>query len=354
MGSSYLKRMQVIRSIFFLLTVSFASWCFAEESTAEYAEEELVWPAPPQSPKIRYLQSFSTSDDVAAEKGFFGKIIEFIIGPDDIVDLVKPMGVAVSSTGKLYVADAAGKRIHIFDKPGQEYDSIEGVSGVRFGLPIEITIDDEDSIYIADGLQRKVFKFTHEGEFVRSFSDNSLQRPTGVAVDPVRQLLFVVDTPAHNVKVFSLKDGLLKGVIGKRGVDDGTFNFPGFAATDASGALYVTDSMNKKIRVFGADQKYRRSIGKPGDGSGSFSSPKGVAVDSDGHVYVADVAFDNIQIFDKEGQLLLTFGTSGQRPGEFWMPAGLFIDKSDRIYVADSYNKRIQVFQYLGTGSDSE
>jgi len=354
MGSIFLRQMQVVSSVFFLLASSFSSWSIAEEPTEKSAESELVWPAPPQSPKIRYLESFSSSEDVAAEKGFFGKIVEFIIGPDDVVDLVKPMGVAVSSTGKVYVADAAGKRIHIFDKQGQKYDSIDGVGGVQFGLPIQITIDNDDSIYVADGLLRKVFKFTREGQFVRSFSDKTLQRPTGVAVDSERQLLFVVDTPAHNVKVFSLIDGLVKGVIGKRGADDGTFNFPGFAATDASGALYVTDGMNKKIRLFGADQKYRRSIGKPGDGSGSFSSPKGVAVDSDGHVYVTDVAFDNIQIFDKEGQLLLSFGASGQHLGAFWMPTGLFIDKNDRIYVADSYNKRIQVFQYLGTGGDSE
>ncbi len=352
MGFKYLRRM--LPSIFFLFTLSVASWAVAEDSTAKPVVNELVWPGPPQSPKIRYIESFSTSGDVAGEKGFFGKILEFIIGPDDLVDIVKPMGVAVSSTGKLYVADAAGKQIHVFDKPGQEYDSIDDVDGEPFGLPIEVAVDAKDNIYVADGLHRKVYKFSRKGKLLGSFGDKDLQRPTGLAIDSKRQLLFVTDTPAHEVKIFSLIDGTLQGVVGKRGVDDGTFNFPSFVATDASGSLYVTDGMNKKIRVFDADQKYQNSIGKPGDGSGSFSSPKGVAVDSDGHVYVADAAFDNIQIFDKAGQLLLTFGTSGQQPGTFWMPAGLFIDKRDRIYVADSYNKRVQVFQYLGAGSDGE
>ncbi len=354
MGSKYLRWIQVLPSILFLLTLSFASWTVAENLTTELTVNELVWPAPPQSPKIRYVESFLTSGDVAGEKGFFGKIIEFIIGPDDLIDIDKPMGVAVSSTGKLYVADAAGKRVHVFDKPGQEYDSIDGVDGEPFGLPIEVTLDAKDNIYVADGLHRKVYKFSSKGELLGSFGDKTLQRPTGLAIDSKRQLLFVTDTPAHEVKIFSLTDGALQGVLGKRGVDDGTFNFPSFLAIDAGGALYVSDGMNKKIRVFGADQKYQNSIGKPGDGSGSFSSPKGVAVDSDGHIYVADAAFDNIQIFNKAGQLLLTFGTSGQQPGTFWMPSGLFIDKSDRIYVADSYNKRVQVFQYLGAGSDSE
>jgi sugar lactone lactonase YvrE len=354
MGYSDLKRMHLLNSIFFLMISLFATLAFAEDSVGKRLESELVWPAPPQTPKIRYVETFSSSEDVAGEKGFFAKVVEFIIGPDDIADIVKPMGVTVTSTGKLYVADAAGKRIHIFDKTGHEYDSIDDVNDDEFGLPIQIAVDDKDNVYVADGVLRRVHKFDREGELLTSISDKSLQRPTGIAIDAKQQLLYVVDTPAHDVKVFSLKDGALQGVIGKRGVGKGTFNFPGFAAVDSNGTLYVTDGMNKKIQVFGPDRKYQRSIGKPGDGSGSFSSPKGVAVDSDGHVYVADVAFDNIQIFDKDGQLLLVFGTSGQQPGEFWMPTGLFIDKSDRIYVADSYNKRIQVFQYLGAGNDSE
>ena len=342
-------------SVFLMLLLTIGGLpAVAEEKSDKQADTDLVWPGPPQQPRIRYIESIATSDDVASEKGFFGKLIEFIIGPDESVELIKPMGVAADSNGRLLVADTAGKRIHIFDQTARDYTSIEEADDRPFELPIEVTVDDQDNFYVADGIRRKVFKFDSKGKYVSNFGDENLQRPTGIAVDSSRQLLFVVDAPAHNVKVYSLQDGKAVGTIGKRGTEGGEFNFPNYAGIDANGTLYVTDGMNKKVKVFGTDRQYQRAVGKPGDGSGSFSAPKGVAVDSDGHLYVADVAFDNIQIFDKEGRLLLTFGSSGQAPGTFWMPTGLFIDKNDRIYVADSYNKRIQVFQYLGAERDNE
>ena len=323
-----------------------------DNQTASEPEEELVWPSPPQQPRIRYITSFTNSDDVAAEKGFFGKLWEFIIGPDELISLVKPMGVAADSQGRVIVADAAGKRIHIFDQTKRAYSVIDQVDERSLELPIEALVDDQDNIYVADAGLKKVFVFDKTGAYTRSLGGESLQRPTGIAIDNKRKWIYVVDTPAHEVKVFSLDDGGLIKTIGERGNVDGTFNFPSYVTTDQAGSLYVTDGMNKRIRVFGQDASYQRAIGSPGDGSGNFSAPKGVAVDSEGHIYVADVAFDNVQIFDQEGRLLMAFGASGQAPGKFWMPTGLFIDRNDRIYVADSYNNRIQVFQYLKSGDD--
>lgn len=328
-----------------------ASLTFAGEGqAAAEPAEALVWPSPPQQPRIRYITSFTNSDDVAREKGFFGKLWEFIIGPDELISLVKPMGVAADSQGRVIVADAAGKRVHIFDQTKRTYSVIDEVDERSLKLPIETLVDDQDNIYVADAGLKKVFVFDKTGAYKRSLGGEDLQRPTGIAIDNKRRWLYVVDTPAHEVKVYSLDDGILVKTIGERGNVDGTFNFPSYAATDQAGSLYVTDGMNKRIRVFDQDAAYRRAIGSPGDGSGDFSAPKGVAVDSEGHIYVADVAFDAVQIFDQEGRLLMAFGASGQAPGKFWMPTGLFIDRNDRIYVADSYNNRVQVFQYLKSG----
>ena len=350
MGSFFKVRSKAFLSVaaLFLFTTVGDAWAESEGESDKAAKADIVWPAPPQQPRVRYIQSIATSDDVASEKGFFGKLLEFIVGPDATVELIKPMGVAVDSRDKLYIADTASKRVHIFDLAERDYSTIEEVDGSALGLPIGVSVDQDDNLYVVDGIRKKVFKFDQKGEFVTAYGDAALQRPTGIAIDTKNNALYVVDTPAHNVRVYSLKDGALSGVIGERGTENGTFNFPSYAGVDAKGSLYVTDGMNKKIRVFGADNQYQRAVGKPGDGSGSFSAPKGVAVDSDGNLYVADVAFDNVQMFDEKGQLLMAFGSPGQEPGKFWMPTGIFIDKNDRIYVADSYNKRIQVFQYLG------
>ena len=84
-------------------------------------------------------------------------------------------------------------------------------------------------------------------------------------------------------------DGELLGGIGERGVGPGQFNFPTNVALDATGRLYVTDSLNFRVQVF--DSRARaasRQIGGQGDMPGYFSQPKGLAVDGEDHLYVVD------------------------------------------------------------------
>ncbi len=328
-----------------------ASTISERSSTGEGSaqQSQLVWPPPPLEARIRYLTSIATSDDIRGKKGFWRKLWEFFRGPQ-VDAMVKPMGIAVDRKGRIHVADPAAKRIHIFDVPKKRYRFVEAVGKQFLQFPINVGVDDEDNLYIVDGRLKRVFSLTAEGRPARVFGKpGQLQRPSGVAVDSRRKLLYVADPPAHNVKVFNLRSGKLERIIGKRGVRPGEFNFPAWLATDAKGRLYVTDSLNGRIQILTAEGKPLSSIGKLGDGTGDFTTPKGVALDSDGHLYVTDAGFDNVQIFDVKGRLLLYFGGSGQAAGLFWMPAGIFIDHRDRIYVADSYNRRIQIFQYLKT-----
>jgi len=319
----------------------------AIQSTATSASSQLVWPPPPLEPRIRYLKSISTSDDIRGEKGFWRKFWEFFRGPE-VHAMIKPMAVVADGKGKVYVADPAAKLIHIFDPAGKKYRFIDAVGKQFLQFPINIALDSENNLYIVDGQLNTVFSLTPEGQPKQDYGKpGQLQRPSGIAIDSRRKLLYVADPPAHNVKVFNLMDGKLRKTIGKRGLQPGEFNFPAWLAVDAESRLYVTDSLNGRIQVLEPDGKPLFAVGELGDGTGNFSSPKGVALDSDGHLYVTDAGFDNTQIFDKTGRLLLYFGGSGQASGLFWMPAGIFIDRNDKIYIADSYNRRVQIFQYL-------
>lgn len=308
-------------------------------------EMELVWPPAPLDPRIRYLDSIATPEDIERETGFWGQLVEFIHGPDE-EDMRKPMAVAATTEGRIYVADPAGKRVHVFDQRKGKYFSIMEAD-IPFEQPIGVALDSEGKLYVADSMLRKICVFSPDGKYKHSIGEGLLQRPTGIAIDRMRSKLYVADTPAHDIKVFGLEDGKPLRIIGERGVEDGQFNFPSYVAVDNEGQFYVTDTLNGRIQMFGVDGVFLGAFGQFGDGSGDFTTPKGVAVDSEGHIYVADVGFDNLQIFNDEGQLLLFFGSAGQAPGEFWMPTGIYMDAKDRLYVADSYNKRIQIFQYL-------
>jgi DNA-binding beta-propeller fold protein YncE len=319
----------------------------AQEQAA--STQQLVWPSPPQRPRIRYLGSVSGPDDIGRQKGFWRKLWEFIRGDEEDERVVRPMAVAVDGRDRLLVADTRRGRVHIFDRREGEYAYLQGSKWETLRLPIGLAVDGADNVYVADGELHKILVFTADGKFDRMLDCASwLDRPSALAIDRARQRLYVVDTPAHDVKVIDLATGKLAGVIGHRGEAGGEFNYPTYAALDRQGRLAITDSLNTRIQIFDHEGRPVSVFGKAGDGSGDFSAPKGVAFDSEGHVYVADAGFDNVQVFDQTGRLLLFWGTSGQEAGKFWLPTGLLIDAQDRIYVADSYNSRVQIFQYLG------
>lgn len=313
------------------------------------AVAELVWPSPPLQPRIRYLGSISSPEDLGRKKGFWRKVWEFMRGEEESEEMIRPMAVAVDSQDRLLVADSKRFRVHVYDRRKAEYAYLQGSETESMQLPIGLAVDGNDNIYVADGELSKIFVFDKESKFIRMLDTADwLTRPSALAIDRERKRLYVVDTPAHNVKVVDLTTGKVSNVIGRRGEDHGDFNFPTYVALGKNGQLAVTDSMNMRIQIFDHEGQLVSSFGKHGDGSGDFATPKGLALDSEGHIYVADAGFDNVQVFDENGKLLLFWGAAGQKAGEFWLPTGLHIDGQDRIYIADSYNSRIQIFQYLG------
>jgi DNA-binding beta-propeller fold protein YncE len=118
-------------------------------------------------------------------------------------------------------------------------------------------------------------------------------------------------------------------------------------ATDSTGNVYVSNTLNGRIEVFDAEGTYLRHIGERGNGYGMFDKPKGVAIDSFDNVYVVDSGWSNVQIFNQKGEVLLFFGGRGEYPGLLANPTGIAIDKRNRIYVADFLNYRVASYQLV-------
>jgi sugar lactone lactonase YvrE len=306
----------------------------------------LVWPSPPQTPRIQYIRSIYSPSDIGVKKSWLKKAIDTIFGKEELRDiLLRPYGIFVDPQ-RMYVTDPGIHALHVFDMKDKKYFIIKKIRKEDLISPIGITVDKNGDIYLSDSFLRKIFVFDKKGEYLREIGSSELfMRPSGIALDKDR--IFVVDTHSHCVLVFSKNDGTLIFKFGKNGSGTGDFNYPTNIFIDKNDILYITDSMNFRVQVFDRDGNFISAFGKQGDGSGDFSKPKGIAVDSGGHIYIADADFDTIQIFDMKGRLLLNFGNTGRKPGEMVLPAGVFIDGQDRIYVADSYNNRVQIFQFL-------
>lgn len=331
--------------IFFLLLFTFACAGPTAKKEPELSGDALVWPLPPETPRIRFERAISEPEDIGMKDSFFKRLMEFIVGKS-ANRIIKPYGVTTDSTGRIIVADTAFRRVHIFDPQKGKYSYFYKTKKSELLSPIGVATDSEDNIYVSDSVLNRVYVYNKKGAFLSEI-DEGMVRPAGLAINKSEGILYVADIWDHNIKVYDLKGKLLQS-FGKRGIGDGEFNFPSNIYIDKNRLIYVTDSMNFRIQVFDRDGRFVSKFGRHGDGSGDFANPKGIAVDSGGHVYVVDALFDAVQIFDRDGQLLLGFGNTGRNKGQFWLPAGIHIDEKDRIYVADSYNGRVQVFQFLG------
>jgi len=314
-----------------------------ELSAARAATNELVWPPPPEAPRIAFVQSLAGPADVGIRRSFLGRLAGAITGAKPELLLSKPQGVAVDESGNVLVTDVGAPAVWAFDLKRHEYARWDKIGPYPLVSPVAVARS-QDLGFVADSGLGAVLAFDRKGQ-LRFAVTNGLERPTGLAL--CDQKLFVADATAHRIVIFDLQ-GQRRGEFGRRGQEPGAFNYPTHIATDFQGHLLVTDSMNGRVQILDLQGRPLAVVGSYGDSPGHFSRPKGVAADRHGHVYVADALFDNVQVFDPRGQFLLGVGESGQRAGEFWMPGGIAISGDDRIYVADTYNHRVQVFQYVG------
>lgn len=304
----------------------------------------LQWPYAPEKAKVTYVQALHGF----AHGGGAGSAFRAIAGNSekDNDTFLLPVAVAVGVDGRIAVADMGRRCVHLYVRAENRYLRLYGSGKEKIASPVSVVFDDELRLYLSDSTG-KVFVFSRDGGLLftlKQAGSDVLKRPTGLAYDSQKKLVYVVDTLANRVDAFNTK-GEFVFSFGKSGEENGQFNYPTHIFWSRAGVLYVTDSMNFRIQMFDESGGFLGSFGHHGDGSGDLAMPKGVAVDKDGVIYVVDSLFDNVQLFDRQGEFLLTLGSRGVSFGEFWLPSGIFIDENETLYVCDTYNRRIQVFK---------
>ena len=304
----------------------------------------LVWPAPPDTARVRWVASLARPQDIDARTSVLRRVLRLVTG-GTTHEVRQPYGVAVDSAGAVYVADGIARGVHVFDTRRRRYRFLRGVGKTDFVWPVGVAVDPAGRVYVTDSRLGTLFGLDAGGK-ERFRTPARLARPAGVAYDRRTASVYVVESQGHRVSVFDTT-GAFRFAFGERGTEPGQLNFPTNVVVDTDGSVYVTDSMNFRVQVFGGDGTYLFDFGRAGDALGDFARPKGIGLDSEGHVYVVEGLYDVVNVYDRAGRLLLTFGGAGRGVGEFWLATGLAVDARDRIYVADSFNGRVQVFQYL-------
>jgi uncharacterized protein (TIGR03663 family) len=180
-----------------------------------------------------------------------------------------------------------------------------------------------------------------------------LTDPKNVAVGPDGRIYVVEGKPAR-VTVFNA-DGSYSASWGGPGQGDGQFQEPWGIAVAPDGNVYVADTWNHRVQYFDSNGKFLGKWGKLGDAKGSTASdpgvfwgPRAIAINPAGEVYVTDTGNKRVQVFGLDGTFKRMFGGTGSDPGQFNEQVGLSLDPQGNVWVADTWNKRIQKLSPTG------
>ena len=210
----------------------------------------------------------------------------------------------------------------------------QGTGDGQFMYLLGVAVDTSGNVYVADTQNNRIQKFSSTGSFLTKWGslgegDGQFYVPLNVAVDSSGNV-YVTESNNFRIQKFSSTGSFLTKW-GTWGTDDGEFNRPAGVAVDSSGNVYVADIDNNRIQKFSPDGSFLTKWGSYGSGDGQFANPRSVAVDSSGNVYVGDLNNHRIQKFSSTGSFIMKLGG-----GQFTYPNGVAVDSSGNVYVVDN------------------
>jgi DNA-binding beta-propeller fold protein YncE len=300
--------------------------------------------APPNNQPLDVSQRWTVTTLAGSARGFADL-------PGAAARFDAPIGIAVSRTGLVYVADRANRRIRQIHPETGAVETLVHLAHPPEGLAVSPTTG---RVYVTDYVDHCILEINQEtGVTTPLAAAAGLRSPRGLAVSGTG-LVYVADTETcciHTVDPTTGEVRVLAGSPGYAGAVDGPvgavarFSSPTGVAVAPSGDIYVADALNFRIR------KIHRT-GEVTTVPGSYMNlPCGIAVSSRGIVYVADMENHRIRQIDPETGAVTTLAGSGD-PGfldadsstsRFQSPSGVAVGGPyGVVYVADTDNHRIR------------
>jgi DNA-binding beta-propeller fold protein YncE len=199
-------------------------------------------------------------------------------------------------------------------------------SGDRPTCPIAAAADDSGRVYVADTAGRTVFVFDEQGHREPDLSldpDGQGQfRPSAILIHG--GVVYVADTGARQIRRFDLAGHAWITPICPGSADDAVAMPAGLAITPR-GELLVTDAILGLVHRFDAEGEPLQPIGEYGAETGQLIRPLGIACTKSGIILVADAGRESVMAFDRDGAFLFEIaGPSGEWNG-FIMPTGIAV-----------------------------
>lgn len=310
--------------------------------------------------------------------------------------LGQPGGVALDSSGNIYIADTQNQVIRkitvatgiittIAGTPNFPDYGGDGGAATSAWLtnPSGLAFDASGNLHVSDSYNHRIRKIDKTTGVITTVAGNgspgstgdggpatsaSLQQPAGITFDSSGNL-YIADQENQRIRKVDTS-GNISTVAGNGSkgfsADNVTattskLNTPTGVAVDTSGNLYIADSGNHRVRkvVLGtgiittfAGTGAQGSSGDNGNATSALlKQPKDVKVDSLGYVLIADQYNSKIRMVKTNGIISTVVGTGSNNytgnggyaiNATLNLPIAFTLDASNNIFIADWYNNAIR------------
>jgi len=317
-----------------------------------------------------------------------------------------PIGMWRDSSGNLFIADQVNHRLRKIDASGI-ISTIAGLdtSGFNYDektadkahlyLPTFILGDGSGVLYFSDSAsslvrkidasnnitvfagQNQIFGYagddttTTASDATLALAANStLNTPLGLALDSKNGFLYIADSKNHvirkvvlsTLKITTFAGTGTAGVLGDGGAATSAFlNHPVGIAVSSTGALYIADQMNHRIRKVDTQGNISTVAGNglpgySGNGGKAVDAklyyPTGISVDASGNLYIADYTNNRIRMVNESGIITTIagsgiFGDTGEGgpalKARLRFPTNVLSGPNGTVYIADTQNQKIKL-----------
>ncbi|MBV8732832.1 MAG: hypothetical protein JO336_23735, partial [Acidobacteriia bacterium] len=317
-------------------------------------------------------------------------------GPATQAELYDPEAVAVDSSGNAYIADTNNCIIRKVTASTGVISTFAGIpngcgysgdggpaTSAELNVPAGVALDSSGNLYIADLANNRIRKVTASSGIISTIAGNGtagyagdggpaisaqLNGPSSVALDSSGNV-YIADTGNYRIRKVTAGTGEISTIAGNgtAGYSGGTFGLAIYAeisnitgiAVDSAGNVFIADQKNAIVREVTTSGFIQNVAGVPlsagfsGDGGPSTSAeldePAGVAVSTVSgvdQVYIADYANyrirkaavgGNIDTVAGNGSVYYAAGVTATG-ASLSNPTGLTADGSGNTYIADNGN----------------